>query len=462
LVTQRPSVTEVEAERAVAAGLLVRLDALVGQLRRSGVHVSMAAVVDAAHALEHVDIARRREVAVALRSTLVKRPEDLPVFDTVFARLFPAVAPAGRRSPVSLADEPLTDAVRRALIDGDRDELHRLAERAVEHHAGMDRAGSERYHLQRVLRQLNLSALVQEALRGRRQGERGTDLDELLARHEITELSDELRRALLELIREVLSDNRRQPDAAIRLEDLDVLGASTSELWAMRRAVEPLARKLANKLGQHRRRHARRGRLDTRRTIRRSLGQGGVPLEPQLRRRMPHRPALWLLCDVSGSVAEFSRFTLALVQAVHSELPRTRSFTFVDRIDEVTELLARAANDVDPFMLLTRASARRGRKQSDYGMVFAEFWARHGHELAPTATVLITGDGRSHGRDPGLAELRAIADRVRRVYWFDPEHRAEWTEGDAAIADYAPLCDAVFEVRNLAQLTAAVESVVNR
>jgi uncharacterized protein with von Willebrand factor type A (vWA) domain len=95
-------------------------------------------------------------------------------------------------------------------------------------------------------------------------------------------------------------------------------------------------------------------------------------------------------------------------------------------------------------------------------MVFAQFWARHGHELAPTATVLITGDGRSHGRDPGLPELRAIADRVRRVYWFDPERRSEWTEGDAAMADYSSLCDAVFEVRNLAQLTAAVESVANR
>ena len=449
------------AERAVVSGLLERLDTLVGLLRRAGVVVPIAAVVDAARALEHIGVDRRDHVAAGLRSTLVKRPEDLPIFEAAFARVFPVSVAArpptwpGRES----GSDPLNEELRRALIRGDRDELHRLAEQAVDLHAGMERGAGERYHVQRVLRQLNLSGLLQEALRDRRQGERGRDLDELLARNELTELTEEFRRLLLELIREAQADDRRQETVPVRLEDREVLGATTSELWAMRRAVQPLARKLASRLGRHRRRHTRAGRLDTRRTIRRSLGSGGVPLDPELRRRSPHRPALWLLCDVSGSVAEFSRFTLALVQAIHTELPRTRSFTFVDRIDEVTDLLARAANDVDPFLLLTRATSHRGRNQSDYGMVFAEFWARHGHELAPTATVLVTGDGRSHGRGPGLQELEAIADRVRHLYWFDPEPRSEWRDGDSAMAAYATYCDAVFEVRNLVQLTTAIEAV---
>lgn len=454
---------EVAAERAVASGVLDRLDTLVGTLRRAGVGVPIASVVDAARALGHIELERRSQVAVALRSTLVKRPEDLPVFDAAFARTFPAAiaTPSASAGPVGPdpAGDPLNDALRRALIRGDRDELHRLAGQAVDLHAGLERGAGERYHLQRVLRRLNLSSLIQEALRDRRPGERGRDLDELLARHELTELTDELRRLVLELIREARADGRRQVDLPVRLEDLDVLGASTSDLWAMRRAVQPLARKLASRLGRRRRRHTRAGRLDTRRTVRRSLSSGGVPLEPELRRRSPHRPALWLLCDVSGSVGEFSRFTLALVQAMHSELPRTRSFTFVDRVDEVTDLLARAANDVDPFLLLTRATAHRGRHQSDYGMVFAEFWARHGHELAPTATVVVTGDGRSHGRAPGLDELDAIADRVRHLYWFDPEPRSRWTEGDSAMPTYAPYCEAVFEVRDLTQLTTAIEAV---
>jgi uncharacterized protein with von Willebrand factor type A (vWA) domain len=454
--------------------MLDRLEALVGLLRRAGVAVHISAVIDAAQALANIDLDARREVVAALRATLVKRAEDLPVFDSLVGRVFPT----GSTRPVptealgagSPAEEALNESVRRALAAGDRAELRRLAERAVDEHAGLDRdasrdasrGASERYHLQRVLRQLNLSALLQAALQTRRGGERGGPLDELLARHDLADLGDELRRLLEQLIREALADQRRQAPLPIRLEDLDLLGASTTELRDLRHAVAPLARKLASRLGQHRRRHARRGRLDTRRTIRTSLGMGGVPFEPRLRHRAPHRPALWLLCDVSGSVAEFSRFTLSLVQAVHTELPRTRSFTFVDRVDEVTELLSRAANDVDPFLLLTRATARRGRNQSDYGTVFGDFWARHGHELAPTATVLVTGDGRSHGRDPGLADLQAIASRVRHLFWFDPEPRRSWDEGDSAMALYQPLCEAVFEVRNLAQLTAAVEAVADR
>jgi uncharacterized protein with von Willebrand factor type A (vWA) domain len=460
--------TEVEwtAQRTVAAAVLDRLETLVVLLRRAGVAVHISAVIDATHALASIDLERRQEVVVALRATLVKRAEDLPAFDSLVGRVFPT----GATRPIaddavgteSAAEEALNEAVRRALADGDRAQLRRLAERAVDEHAGLEHGAGERYHLQRVLRQLNLSALLQAALQTRRGGERGGPLDELLARHDLADLADELRQLLEQLIREGLVDQRRQAPLPVRLEDLDLLGASTTELRDLRHAVAPLARKLASRLGQNRRRHARRGRLDTRRTIRTSLGMGGVPFEPRLRHRAPHRPALWLLCDVSGSVAEFSRFTLSLVQAVHTELPRTRSFTFVDRIDEVTDLLSRAANDVDPFLLLTRATARRGRNQSDYGMVFADFWARHGHELAPTATVLVTGDGRSHGRDPGLGDLEAIASRVRHLFWFDPDPRRSWDEGDAAMAFYQPLCEAVYEVRNLAQLTAAVEAVADR
>ena len=57
-----------------------------------------------------------------------------------------------------------------------------------------------------------------------------------------------------------------------------------------------------------------------RRTLRRSMSSGGVPLDLALRRRHPHRPEILLLCDVSGSVARFAQFTFSLVHALHDEL----------------------------------------------------------------------------------------------------------------------------------------------
>ena len=82
-----------------------------------------------------------------------------------------------------------------------------------------------------------------------------------------------------------------------------------------------------------------------------------MPLEPAYRHRPRTRPELWVLCDVSGSMAEFSRFTLALVYALHEEFSGLRTFVFVDDVHEITDVLDRRLHDVDPYALLARASA---------------------------------------------------------------------------------------------------------
>src|SRR5437667_67821 len=209
------------------------------------------------------------------------------------------------------------------------------------------------------------------------------------------------------------------------IEDLDFLGASPTELREMRNAIRPLARKLAARVA-HRRRLRRHGRLDARRTIRRSLSAGGVPLEPAFRYPRVSKPDLYLLCDVSGSVAEFAQFTLSLLYAMSDEFPRIRSFAFVDGIDEVTALLEESAHRLDVRHLLARASVVRADGHSDYGSVFGTFWDVYGRgALGPRTTVLVTGDARNNYRRPGLDALRAIKERARRVYWLNPERRRE-------------------------------------
>ena len=114
---------------------------------------------------------------------------------------------------------------------------------------------------------------------------------------------------------------------------------SASDLAAMRRTVHPLARRLAARLAA-RRRLGREGRLDFRRTVRASLGTGGVPVATHHRPRRPHKPELVVLCDVSGSVAGFAHFTLMLTAALREQFARVRAFAFVDTCDEVTRLFA--------------------------------------------------------------------------------------------------------------------------
>ena len=226
----------------------------------------------------------------------------------------------------------------------------------------------------------------------------------------------------------------------------------------MRRTLQPLARQLATRVGR-RHRPAATGRVDVRRTIRHSLQSGGVPIDPVLRRRHLHRAEVVVLCDVSGSVAEFAQFTFTLVHAIHDVLAGVRSFAFVGGVAEMTDVFAEATYDVHVGRLLERRGVVGLDGHSDYGEAFRQFAAEHLVAVGRRTTVLVTGDGRSNFRDPGVEAFHAIAEHRRRVYWLDPEPPADWFVDDSAMADYAPLCDGVFEVatvRSLADVIAAL------
>jgi uncharacterized protein with von Willebrand factor type A (vWA) domain len=457
-------------------------------LRAAGVDVSMMEVLDAATALTHLDLSDRPLLRQCLQATLVKRPEDREVFQRLFERCFPlrlpdaagaadaAGTPGGDRSapPVGAAvpapDEVATasggawsDVLLDLLQRGDDEGLRLLVVDAVDTFGGLgEQRGSERSLVYRVLRALDLANLLIAAMAQVR-AEQDLDAFELRQRRdELAARIERLRRMVAEEVHRRLVADGGRPGVGLvaprRLEDLDVLRASTTELRALRSAVRPLARKLASRITERRRRH-RHGRIDVRRTVRRSIGHGGVPLDPAFRARRPTKPDVVVLCDVSGSVAEFAHFTLMLLSALQAELSGLRTFVFVDGVADVTPLLG-AERALDPRLLVTLPGVVTGDGHSDYGAAFALFLERHGVVVGPGTTLLVTGDARTNHRAPGLRAFRELCRRARRVYWFDPEPAAEWGTDDSALELYRETCTAVFEVRSLAQLTDAVAEIM--
>lgn len=491
--------TAVAADPGVGTALASTVLGFADHLRRMGVDVPTSGVLDAMAALAHVDLASRAELKVALETTLVKQADDIGAFELAFSRWFasrsrppsgpgagtsadgvghPGGTPARPENDDADADGHERDAaaeasairelLARALATGDVAALPELAARAVERWAGLETvSGSGRYHLQRLVRGLGLSAVAHDALRIERGDvERRSALDERLARADIEALIAQFRRLLAdEVLARRADESRRRPSEGrlthphAAIDDVEFLRASTQELRQMRAAIRPLARRLAVKLAQ-RQRHSRAGRLDMRRTLRASLESGGVPLDPAYRHRRHTRPELWMLCDVSGSVAEFSRFTLAFVYAMHEEFSGLRTFVFVDDAEEITDVLDRRLHDVDPYALLVRASRSRAQRRSDYGRVLRHFLEAHGPQLTPRATLMITGDARTHHQDPGTDALRALCHRSRRVWFLNPEPRRRWDQGDSLASTYAAVCDRMAEVRNLAQLSECVTDLL--
>lgn len=441
--------------------IVERVQQLARALRRASVDVSTGEVIDACEALAHLDLLDRPTLKAALKATLVKRSLDGERFDRLFDTIFRPTAPDRPASPAEpgQATAPAGDfgaTLMAALGAGDDDELRLLAAQAVDLYSGTGTTeGSQKYFLHRVLRAADLSRLVSSALQEARRDGIRSELELVLQRRELVAALEQFRRLLAAEIAARFGPGADDLVQTIDLADRELLRLSPAEMSELRDLVRPLARHLAARV-QRRRRNVVTGRLDVRRTVRRSLQSGGVPLDVALRKRHPHRSEIVLLCDVSGSVAEFARFTIALMNAVHAEIPHIRSFAFVDGVAEVTDLFTEASYEVQVARLVERPGVIGHDGHSDYGRVFAQFGREHLRTLSARTTIVITGDARTNYRDPDPASFRAIAARVRRVVWFDPEPEDEWDRNDSALPAYRPHCDGVFEVRTLRQLAAAI------
>jgi uncharacterized protein with von Willebrand factor type A (vWA) domain len=454
--------------------LVDRVTALVDQLRRRGMEVTTGAVIDAFTALTHLPLLEPQAIKAGLRATLVKSSDPTGEFDRAFRTVFAvgdyaaltsetAALPEGVLAPATAGQ--LSSALLHAMQQGDDAQIALLAQQAVEALAGMDDGAehSERYYLHRVMRAIDLSRMLSAVMQQLRRDGESTELELMLARNDLAEMLEQFRRRLAAEIAARMSTaglDRPDVDIGTGLADRDMLQLSSMELTELRRVVQPLARQLAARISNHRRLRST-GRLDPRRTVRRSLQAGGVPLDVVMRRRHPHRPDLVLLCDVSGSVAEFAQFTFTLVHALHDELRRVRSFAFVDGIAEVTDLFESARHEIHVNRFVERRGVLGDDGHSDYGRALTRFVDQFlSDAVSSRSTVIICGDARTNYRPDGADALRTISEQARRVFWLNPEPEVEWGTTDSAMDDYRAFCRGAFEVRSLRQLGDVIASLV--
>ena len=430
-------------ESPTGAAIAERVTQLGHSLQARGVDVTLAEIIDAARAATLVDLGSRSEFRVALRATLIKDSRHLALFDAMFDRLFPLSGSGGAPGGDAAAIDPVS------VVAFDADPAA-LAARLVAEHGGFDgELRGERHHLQRALRAADLAQLMSDARKANPE----------LPTAELRERIEQLKQLMAAEVRYRLGESGATPhDPAV--QDIEFLNATRHQLDDIRDAVRPLARRLAARLA--RRRRARLGRsVDFRRTIRQSLSTGGTPVDIAYQRARFHRPDLFVLCDISGSVAHFAVFTLTLMAALSAEIPRCRSFVFVDAVDEVTELLAATDHGIEPWQLMRNTNVIADDGHSDYGAVLDQFWDQVGsEELSPNSTLLITGDARTNYLDNRAGVLEEIAARCRAVYWLNPEPLADWDTHDSEMAAYSRHCTETFEVRTVRQLIACVERLL--
>ncbi len=445
-------------------GIAARLLEFGDELRREGVALGTSELLDAFAVLREIDWHDQRGFRESLAATLAKSQEDRHIFELTFERFFfRAAEAAALREEVREQDgdgfegagaldlDALRAQIADALQSGEEGRLRDLARLAIAAFArAKDGSGVIGVDVQRIRRALGLRGEPQPDLPAgdpRRPG---------LPREALRRFEAMLRR---ELERAQIERTRGLPPAR-PLHDLDraLPSGPLQDLAAVHRVVAQLKRRLATQgtqaRGQRRRRH-----VDVRRTMRASLETGGVPVVIKYRPTRPRRPEIYVLCDVSTSVNSASVFFLSVLHALHDSFRKMRSFVFIERISEVTDLFARERS----FKAVSEAIARDAgvadiSGYTDYGRVWAEFAALVEDDLGPRATVIVLGDARTNGRDPCEAIFAGVTARTGRTYWLNPEPRLYWNYGDSVIDAYARHCTA-FECWTTRQLEDFVKAL---
>lgn len=458
-------------------GVLQRVLDFLAALRRAGVPTALSEGIDAVRLLRHVDLLDRTMLREALAASVIRSPTHRDAFDDLFELYFPARsgtpptatgdADDGADGQVD-ADQQQEDFLRELLetmMDGDGAAIRQLARQAVDDFGRVEgRDGGESYFQYRVMRAVDLQQLLADLLRERAADEdQVTPLQQRLWRDEFEARIAEFRQEVESEIRRRAAEQRGRDQVADRatrppLEEVDFLRLSPDEQARMRAEIRPLARRLATRVAV-KRRHGNKGRLDVRRTVRRSLATGGVPFEPAFKPRRPHKPELWVVCDVSGSVAAFARFTLLLTNTLQEQFSKVRSFAFIDTLDEITGLFEKYEFAEAVKRMTTEAELVWMDGHSDYGHSLKVLHQDHAEAISPKATVLVLGDGRNNYRQTNAWVLQDIQKKARNVYWLNPEPIAFWDTGDSVMSSYARYCDDVVEVRNLKQLAQFVQRI---
>ena len=430
-------------------GLARKLLSFCEELRSEGVAVGTSEILDAFDALDEVAWTNQADFREALAATIAKSQEDRRVFELLFDRYFfrSAEAEAVERGIGEQGErfeggerldlEELRDQVREAITAGNDGEMRDLARLAI---AAFGRRGEGSgvvgVDVQRIRRTLGLSAGTQPP------AEDGSEMPPI-DREQLNAFERHLRR---ELERGLIERTETLPPSR-PLAELDrALPTSPSQdLAAVHRAVAQMKRRLAT-LG-HEQRGRRRGRaVDVRRTMRASLETGGVPLRLRYRPKRPRRPEIYVLCDVSTSVTSASVFFLSVLHALHDSFRKLRSFVFIERISEVTEIFE---HERDFRAISQRVSSEGGVADvsgyTDYGRVWLEFLGKIADDLDPRSTVIVLGDARTNGREPHADVFAQVSERAGRLFWLNPEPRLYWNYGDSVMAAYERYCDGAFE-----------------
>lgn len=460
-------------------------------LRKSGIRVSVAEAIDAFNALDELSLDDRDVFRDAMRSAMVKRGDEIATYDELFELFWSGFYDnlkgafgdmEGDLSEMGIDLEQLLSQLAEMMKDMDGElDLSELAKAMLTQdmsqlenliRAAAEDAGAGRienmlqvgFFSRRTTEQLGLEGAQQdleglvERMKAMGMGEEGIQQMQELIR----KLMETVRRTVRNFTeRELQQQNHNYMEKFRRemLTEKSFYHLTEDEIQKMREVVTRLAQRIKNILSIRKKR-LKRGKLDLHQTLRRNMARGGIPFEVVYKTRRKDRPKLVIMCDVSSSVANVSRFMLQFMYSLQEAFTKIRCYVFVAELGEVTDVF----NDKEVSSAVEKAldggDVINVYTRSNFGFAFHEFWKNHLAAIDNKTTVIILGDARNNYNDAKAWCIRDIQNKAKTLVWLNPESPSAWGFGDSVMDKYMPYCDIVEECRNLRQLSKVVDQIL--
>ena len=454
-----------------------RMIEFIRALRAAGVRVSLAESQDAMFGVDTTGVRDGAAFKSTMKATLVKNHRDQPLFNYFFPLFF-----KNNKPPLQNILEQLTEEQQELLQDamgslmGDLDALRDLLQRLLQGRefsedelnqlgdaSGLPQ-GDEMYMRSWFERRMNRQAglaqlermlddLLEELAAMGMSDESLAELEEML-RENLQGLSQQISQHVGATLAEQMAEQepRERPD----LLDVPLQRLNSGDIEDVREEVRRLAARLRTRAALRQKR-AKSGQFDPRKTIRKNMRYGGVPMDVQFRKRHK-KPSLILICDLSTSMRYAVEFLLTLVYELSDQVRRTHSFIFIHDLVDVSTTLA----ELPPRDAVGRIMAENppGYYSTDLGNSLNSFQKEHMHLIDSRTTIIFFGDGRNNYNDPRLDITQEMQRKGRRLIWFCPEPRRQWGSGDSDMWEYSMYADRVFMVNSLRQLADSVDRIL--
>ena len=384
---------------------LEKLSYFSRMLRLSGLPVSPKETADAALLLTELGLEDREQVRTALRTVFAKSREEQLIFDRTFDGFFISEEAMRRQ-----AKEQMEREREMAKNRAEAEEELQLNGQPMD----LDEQQRETY-----------AAMPEEArnrLRNFMEKYRGT-----------AERNPKLYGDFIHSVfaRTIMEQQMLMENAGIGAEELDpevgmlyrdIGQFKDTEIPKAITIIQAIARQINGELSAKRKAGAHTGKLDFRKTIRKGLETGGSFYRLRYRKKRQRRRQLVLLCDVSGSMVQFSEFALRFIQSLNQVSDNSRVFLFSETMVEAD---AFKLQNMDRFREFVKESGIYGRG-TDLGTALAQLCSMKPSPLGASATLLILSDTKTIDQPRAVAALREAKRMAGKVIWLNPIPESKW------------------------------------